>query len=108
MAKSHRQYYVSLSSFWQDAPKKLVGPFATRQQADTAISLAQSKEDNLVSRSGYTAQHQDAKRAIYVRGIYTKTQVLRLGYSLDDCDQLITIGMEVPINTDELFEMENR
>lgn len=105
MPKSPATYYVRVDTFWQNSADRFVGPFKSRPAAEAAIREANAAPGGEVVVMGTSPRN--IKRAIRIWGVLTKTEAERAGMR-DEYDSRRNVLPRIPIDTDDLFDLEER
>lgn len=97
-----REYYIRFDTYWQGSADRWVGPFASRSQANTEIERATKAEGSLAVQAGRSPSN--IKYAIRVWGVQTRSEARR--YGMREGENTNIVGTTIPLNTDELFDIE--
>ena len=92
-------YYIRIDTYWQGAPDRFVGPFASTQDANAAIERAQGVAVSAVVVAGQTPR--DIKSSIRVLGVLTEQEAKNAGMTRAN-----RLGRRVPFDTTELAAEE--
>ena len=95
-------YFVRINSYWQNSADYFVGPFGSRNEADSAIEKAVSAPRSLVCKSGQMSS--DVKNGIRVFQPVSKTDAQRAGMREDFMNNRNVLP-RIPLDTSDLMEM---
>lgn len=99
-------YFIRIDTYWQNSPDHFVGPFESRETAQTAIDAALEAPNTCAVAAGQMAR--DVKNGIRVHGILSQTEAKRMGmkdWRLGDNESNV-IGKRVPVDTADLYQMQ--
>lgn len=98
-------YYIRIDTYWQNSPDEFVGPFASREEAQTEIDAALDEDGSKVCMSSYSAR--DVRYGIRVYGILSKTEAQRQGMKAGQWyGEGNMIGKRIPRSTYELNQFK--
>jgi hypothetical protein len=93
-------YFIRIDTYWQNSADRFVGPFNSREAAETAIVTATDAAGSKVVRRGQSAS--DIKRGIRVHEVLSKTDAKRAGMN-----ERNTLGAVIPLDTHDLRVCED-
>lgn len=99
-------YYVRLDTCWQNSADWFAGPYDNRLLAQNAIDRALCAANSQVVLLGQHAEN--VRVAIRVWGILSKSQAERVGMRDYATTRSNVIGERIPLDTDDLFEMQRQ